>query len=198
MPNFKNIITVIVVSIILGFTYNFLNPNGIPFIKEERILQFEDDLNNDLNSGSIEILEKTIDEEKQVQNYTGGESTEEKIKNEIEPAFAEPIAIKLARAYELYNQNVTFIDARTKEEFAEGHIKNSINIPFYDSEKYETLLKSLDKNKTIVTYCSGEDCDLSIMLGDELFGKGFKRVYIFYGGWNDWLEAGYPIEKLNY
>ncbi len=107
------------------------------------------------------------------------------------------VAIKLPRAYELYKKGAKFIDARTKEEFAEGHIKNSINIPFYESEKYESVLSNLDKNKTIVTYCSGEDCDLSIMLSDELFEKGFKRIYIFYGGWNDWLEAGYPVESLN-
>lgn len=194
MLNFKNILIIISISSVLGFIYNFINPDGISLIKTERIIQFEDDVNNN-NSEASEISDKLTDEISNEKSINLNNSIADISSDEIVSAFSEPIAIKLARAYDLYNQNVTFIDARTKEEYAEGHIKNSLNIPFYDSDKYENVLKTLDKDKIIVTYCSGEDCDLSIMLGDELFEKGFKRVYIFYGGWNDWLEAGYPIEK---
>ncbi len=188
--NYKNIFLIIAISSLIGFAYNFLNPEGIPLIKEERILQFEDEDIQNQESAISDLTDSNKIEDNEHQNNNDS-------KTEIDPPFSEPIAIKLPRAYELYKNGAKFIDARTKEEFAEGHIKNSINIPFYESEKYESVLSTLNKNKTVITYCSGEDCDLSIMLSDELFEKGFKRIYIFYGGWIDWLEAGYPVESLN-
>ena len=44
------------------------------------------------------------------------------------------------------------VDARTEEEFAEGHIKNAILIPEYEiSEKASQLLP--DKSQLILVYC---------------------------------------------
>ena len=35
----------------------------------------------------------------------------------------------------LKKENVTIIDVRTEEEFSEGHLENSINIPLLDNVK---------------------------------------------------------------
>ena len=45
--------------------------------------------------------------------------------------------------------NYIIVDVRTKEEYDESHVKNSINIP-YDEIDENT---DLDKNKTIIVYC---------------------------------------------
>lgn len=193
--NTKNIAVLIFTSSIIGFTYNYLNPDGISLIKTERILQFEDE-NPDTEDSIFtpesinENSASTIEEE-----LSGIVSAGEKNIITTPKAFDQPIAIKLARAYELFNNGIKFIDARPKEEFDDGHIKDAINIPFYQSEQYENVLNKISKDEVIITYCSGEDCDLSIMLGDELFEKGYKKVYVFYGGWNDWLDAGYPVGR---
>ena len=34
----------------------------------------------------------------------------------------------------LKKENVTIIDVRTEEEFSEGHLENSINIPLHEVE----------------------------------------------------------------
>lgn len=193
--NYRNIIAIIIVSSTIGFIYNAINPKGIPPMKEEIILVFEEeqsDINKpDLND--ITVTDKNVIEEQIIAQGEGNV-----IKEEIPDAvreFTNPVAIRLSRAYQLYNQGVIFIDSRSKEEYADGHIKGAINIPFYESEKYEDVLNKIDKNEIIITYCSGKDCDTSILHGDELFEKGYKRVYIFHGGWDDWLEAGYPVDS---
>lgn len=192
--NFKNIVIIIIASSIIGIAYNYLNPKGITLIKTERILQFEDE-----NSGldNFDTIQQNLnindDEIEKIDSENNPELKKPSV--DVPSAFDTPVAIKLARAYELFNSGVKFIDARPVEEFAEGHIKDAVNIPFYQSEQYEDVLSKINKDEILVTYCSGEDCDLSIMLGDELFEKGYTKVYIFFGGWNDWLDAGYPIES---
>jgi rhodanese-related sulfurtransferase len=107
----------------------------------------------------------------------------------------EPAAINLKQAHNLYQQNILFIDARGPADYQYAHIKNAINIPFDHLDDYKHLLVNIDKSRKIVTYCAGTDCDLSILLGNILFENGFKNVYIFFGGWNEWSEAGYPVEE---
>jgi len=116
-------------------------------------------------------------------------------KNVDENAFTEPKAIKLDQAYVLYNKGITFIDARDTSDFYAGHIKNSINIPFDDFDNYKQRLDQLPKEKPLVIYCAGTDCDLSILLGHLLFEMGYKKVYVFFGGWVDWINAKYPVDK---
>ena len=114
-------------------------------------------------------------------------------KNGKETALKEPPAIHLEQAKNLYEKNALFIDAREKEEYELSHIKGAINIPFYNFDEYKYQLKNIDKNRTIVTYCDGTDCELSILLGNQLFELGYKKTFIFFGGWNDWLKAKYPV-----
>lgn len=189
----KNIIVLIFTSSIIGLAYNYMNPQGIPFIKTERVLQFEDENSNPNDSIAIPHNIDRNNDNLAEEEYSESKPPSEDAINELQSTFEQPVAIKLTRAYELFNDGARFIDARPKEEFAEGHIRNAINIPFYQSEQYEEQLNKISKEEILVTYCSGEDCDLSIMLGDELFEKGYKNIYIFYGGWNDWLDAGYPV-----
>lgn len=194
--NYKNIFLIVILSSLIGFAYNALNSKGIPLIKEERVLTFEDDreIKDSLQSIIKDSDTKTFKEQTELPPEIPLISEEV---SETPKPFAQPIAIKLSRAYQLYNQGVKFIDSRSTDEYAEGHIKNAINIPFYDSEKYENVLNKISTDEIIVTYCSGKECDTSILHGDELFEKGYKRIYIFHGGWDDWLQAGYPIESSN-
>ena len=49
----------------------------------------------------------------------------------------------------LKEKNYIVVDVRTASEYSEGHVVNSINIP-YDEIDAST---KLDKNKTILVYC---------------------------------------------
>jgi len=80
-----------------------------------------------------------------------------------------------------------FIDARNAEEFAKGHIGNSVNIFPYEQEvKYMEKIMTLPRDKIFVIYCTGGTCDLSHKVADDMLGAGFKNIFIFTGGWDEW------------
>ena len=74
------------------------------------------------------------------------------------------------------------IDARTEEEFAEGHIENAILIPEYEiAERAEKELT--DKEQLILVYCrSGRRSKIA---SEELVNLGYTNVKEF-GGIIDW------------
>ena len=74
------------------------------------------------------------------------------------------------------------IDARTEEEFAEGHIENAILIPEYEiASRAEKELP--DKEQLILVYCrSGRRSKIA---SEELVKLGYTNVKEF-GGIIDW------------
>lgn len=200
--SYKNILIIISVSILVGLMYNNYNPKGIPLIKEKKELVFESDslifsFNDEVKitpTDSITNKSEQITAEKEKEIKPENKEPKESPTIKIEP-FSEPRAIKIDLAYKLFKQGIKFIDARMPDDYAAGHIKGAYNIPFDGDESYREILNKFSKEEIIVVYCGGTDCDLSIYLGNELFEKGFKRVYVFFGGWNEWLENNYPTSR---
>ena len=79
-------------------------------------------------------------------------------------------------------QEYIIIDARTEEEFAEGHIENAILIPEYEiKDRAEKELP--DKDALILVYCrSGRRSKIA---SEELAKLGYTNVKEF-GGIIDW------------
>lgn len=212
--SYKKILGILVTSSFLGLVINHFNPEGIPLVREKVDLKWAPDslfLDLDKNipsskedSSSLkisEINETKNREDKKLKEIVNEEtkpntSEPEKVKKEIEETitFAEPKAITLEQAYKLFNNGVQFVDARDESDYLAGHITNSINIPFDDFDNHQQKLEQLSKEKPLVIYCAGTDCDLSILLGNLLFEKGYKQVYVFFGGWLEWLNADYPVK----
>jgi rhodanese-related sulfurtransferase len=89
-----------------------------------------------------------------------------------------------------------FLDARSAEEYAEGHIAGAVNLPFDDVYKNPALAKAVDaKGRVLVTYCGGGDCDLSRSLAFSLIDAGFRKVLVFTGGLPAWASAGRTVNK---
>ena len=87
------------------------------------------------------------------------------------------------------NPDFVIIDVRTPEEFAEGHIKDAINIDFY-SETFEDELDILDKNKTYLIYCrSGRRSASALAIMEEL---NFREAHNMTGGMIQWEAEGFP------
>lgn len=165
-PLIKEILSILFISVILGVSAQAIIPNGIG-IKTEITFVGEDD-------SQVAIPAVTINPEGD-ENATSG------------------ITLKDALAAH-ESKAALFIDARDPEEFALGHIMGAINLPahaFMDSINY---LESLDLNSLIITYCDGEDCNASIDLASDLIMMGFTRVNFFFGGWQEWQAAEFPVE----
>ena len=82
------------------------------------------------------------------------------------------------------------INVLDKELYNDCHIKGSINIPF---ESLENESKKLDKDATVVLYCSNYMCTASKFGASMLKNMGFKKVYAYEAGMADWYQNGLPV-----
>ena len=94
----------------------------------------------------------------------------------------EQITAEQAKTIMDTEKDYIIIDARTVEEFAEGHIENAILIPEYEiSTRAEKELP--DKEQLILVYCrSGRRSKIA---SEELVKLGYTNVKEF-GGIIDW------------
>lgn len=94
----------------------------------------------------------------------------------------EQITAKEAKTIMETQQDYIIIDARTQEEFADGHIENAILIPEYEiANRAEKELPQ--KDALILVYCrSGRRSKIA---SEELVKLGYTNVKEF-GGIIDW------------
>lgn len=94
-------------------------------------------------------------------------------------------------------KNVTIVDVRSAEEFAKGHIPGAINVP---PEKHaafegnETEFPELRKDGYNYVYCYQLLCNLSQKAAKKFASLGYP-VKEMVGGFEEWKEHKYPIEK---
>jgi len=104
-----------------------------------------------------------------------------------------PTMIHLPEARNLFESGEgLFIDARHAFEFDRGHIRGAVSLPLNEFDKRAGFVDSLPRNKTLITYCDGVECNSSIGLASRLRDAGFPGVRIFFGGWNEWQAQNLP------
>jgi 3-mercaptopyruvate sulfurtransferase SseA len=87
------------------------------------------------------------------------------------------------------------IDARSTEEYEEGHLPGAINIPHDRLPEFmNTLTGEVSMDAHVICYCRSLTCDFSDLLATEMKIIGYQDVSVFSGGWAQWSKAGYPVE----
>jgi rhodanese-related sulfurtransferase len=102
----------------------------------------------------------------------------------------------IALAKELWDSNnYVFIDARSRDDYDEGHIKRAVSLPVgkFD-EKIEAFIEQYPPETAIITYCSGGTCEDSHNLAELLLSFGYTEINAFIDGYPGWEAEGYPIE----
>jgi len=94
-------------------------------------------------------------------------------------------------------KSCVFIDARKPEEYSQAHIPEALNCFGNEVDKNAPLLlpQLPDKDREIIAYCHGGDCDLALQVAQMLQQQGYTRVKIFAGGWPEWKKADYPTRE---
>ena len=212
----KKIFLLLIISSIVGIIFNIFNPAGISLIRKVKTLSFASDsliipeiiLDEKETADTVEIstqlenveneqklpdeLKDTIkQEETELINNANETTNNDEDEEHGEEIFNEPKATNLDQAFTLFNNGAKFLDARDDFDYNEGHISKAVNIPFYAFEENKNKLNIINKDDAIVTYCSGTDCDLSVLLGNKLAEMGYNKVFVFFGGWRNWVEANY-------
>ncbi|HUV30267.1 MAG TPA: rhodanese-like domain-containing protein [Acidobacteriota bacterium] len=162
----KQTIVLLAAAVVTGLVANLLSPQRIDFIGKYR----------DLSDGEGPLVPPAAEEG--------------------DPPFIDVNVAQL----EFYAGDALFVDARSAEEFECGTIPGSINIPFeYLPEDlpayYDSVFEGVSRDRSIVVFCSGEECDLSLYLGRNLQDFNYTRVFIFFGGAREWGKYGLDVER---
>ena len=92
-------------------------------------------------------------------------------------------------------QRAVFADARSAEDYEEGHIKGAVSFPVGEFDmKIGEFLNRYPPDRPIVTYCSGRTCDDSHRLTEMLIEMGYLHVSVLIDGYPEWQKEGFPIE----
>lgn len=83
------------------------------------------------------------------------------------------------------NDQLIIVDARTPEEFADGHLDGAINVDVKADDFTEQILK-MSKEESYLVYCrSGKR---STKASNIMADQGFKTLYNMDGGYLAWTE----------
>jgi rhodanese-related sulfurtransferase len=85
------------------------------------------------------------------------------------------------------NKDVQLVDARTPEEYKEGHLQNALNIDVLEAD-FKTKAEKLDLEKPVYVYCrSGKRSAKAALILKDI---GFKEIYDMQGGYLLWESEG--------
>lgn len=83
------------------------------------------------------------------------------------------------------------IDVLEPDHFALVHLPGAENIPRAELDRLAPEL--LDRDETIVVYCSSADCEESPKAARQLRQLGYRNVFDFEGGIAEWRRRGLPV-----
>ncbi len=107
-----------------------------------------------------------------------------------------------AQIYRYANDFTFWIDARSPELYAAGHIKGAHLLHFYDQASTQAEIAAAIAERqpeALVIYCKGKDCTDSHHLAEDLMGKdlggrSFTNIFVYHDGYDAWYQAGLPVE----
>jgi rhodanese-related sulfurtransferase len=92
-------------------------------------------------------------------------------------------------------QRVIF-DVRPPEIYDKGHIPSARSFPLTQfDENVPRMFSIINQPDPVLVYCSSAQCTDSHTFAEYLLGMGYTDVKVFSGGFAQWQEQGYEIEK---
>jgi rhodanese-related sulfurtransferase len=89
--------------------------------------------------------------------------------------------------------DMVLIDSRIHEDHVDGYIEGSQHLVDRETN-CETLGRLLsDKETPVIFYCNGVKCDRSDKAAVIAIGCGYREVYWFRGGIEEWRAGKYPL-----
>ena len=86
------------------------------------------------------------------------------------------------------------LDARRPEDYAQGHLPGAVSLISDDVlERAPSVFP--DRGAEIITYCGMLSCRRSTRAAERLESLGYTDVVEFPGGVEEWVAAGYELER---
>lgn len=109
-----------------------------------------------------------------------------------------PREIRLEEFQAFVAHKGTVIDTRSPLFYGQGHVPGAINLPRETFETdYARLGNRLSARKAdaVAVYCSSADCRDAQLVADALGALGFRHLFVYGEGWDEWSQSGLPQEK---
>lgn len=92
--------------------------------------------------------------------------------------------------------DLVIIDARkASDRESAGWIEGSIGLPNYETDESSLAKFIPSKTTPVLFYCNGVKCGRSVESAKKAVSYGYKNVYWFRGGWEEWLAKGMPVSR---
>ena len=111
----------------------------------------------------------------------------------VEEAKAKIKEITVAEAKAEIESGIPLValDVREPSEFKKGHIPKAVNLPRGLLE-FKVSKQIPNKDAYIIVYCKSGG--RSALATDTLRQMGYNNIVNMAGGWQAWVNAGYPVE----
>lgn len=91
--------------------------------------------------------------------------------------------------------DIIIIDARIRMDRRQGYIEDSLSLPDINTD-CSSLKKIIpDKQQAALFYCNGVKCGRSVKSIKIAQQCGYKTLYWFRGGFEEWKNKGFPYIK---
>ena len=88
------------------------------------------------------------------------------------------------------SRSALLLDARSREEYAAGHLPGALDVPPDQVEEVlPQLSERIEQAPEVIVYCAGQECGDAIAVAEPVAQVAPDRVSIFVGGWRAWSDA---------
>lgn len=91
--------------------------------------------------------------------------------------------------------DLVIIDARIKSDRIQGYLEGSVSLPDVDTNCKKLSNFISNKTSPILFYCNGVKCGRSGKSSKIALKCGYKNVYWFRGGFEEWKAKKLPLIK---
>ena len=88
---------------------------------------------------------------------------------------------------------LVLFDSRITADRKEGYIEGSISLPDIDTSCDSLEILTHDRDTPVMFYCNGIKCGRSAKAAQIAIDCGYKDVYLFRKGMEEWQDKQYPL-----
>lgn len=200
----RGVLLIVLTGALLGIAFNQLGqksrpPRGLPWIAEPKTLASLEDLGKTGPAAAPAASPAPASPSADLNDPLAGAVAADSGPGLPEiPDLDQPLKVQAETVKKFFEaKGALIIDARDADEYAEGHIPGSLNLPYNQVASDPERLSKVDPNgRPIIVYCGGGTCEASMHLAESLiYQAGRRKVLVYEGGWPDWKQKGFPIEK---
>ena len=91
--------------------------------------------------------------------------------------------------------NLVIVDSRKATDFDAGHIEGAVLLTNTDMTEDNLAKVVAGKDVPVVFYCNGVKCGRAAEAVEKAVGFGYKTVYYYAKGVEEWGQIGMPLVK---